>query len=407
MKNKAIMNTRSIRDKSADAGPAVEWLVNGAKGAPLPQDVLFKLCTLLVDGHLPICRGAVFVTTLHPNIMGRGFFWRRGAEEVTVAEAPYGVIDTDEFQHNPLIRVFKDGVEIRRRLCDPECPDDFLILDELRDQGVTDYIAMPLDFTNGEVHAVSWSTDQKGGFTDVEIEELHKVRPPLARIAEIFAHRRTARNLLDAYLGARSGEKVLHGQIKRGDGQEIHAVVWFCDLRNSTPLADSMSRWEFLELLNGYFEAMGGAVLDHGGEVLRFIGDAVLAIFPVSDDGFSIDEACRRAVEAAHDAVERMEVLNRDREKGGNPPLGFGIGLHLGDVMYGNIGTEDRIEFTVVGAAANEAARIESQTKTLGVPFIVSENVVAHLSGDWRSLGRYALRGVGHDIEIFTEADGR
>jgi len=219
----------------------------------------------------------------------------------------------------------------------------------------------------------------------------------LARIAEIYAHMRKAHNVLDAYLGRQAGEKVLAGQIRRGDGQDIHAVIWFCDLRDSTPLADSMSRQDFLRLLNDYFECVLGPVMERGGEVLRFIGDAALAIFPIGTQ--PVGEACAQAVAAAKEAISRMQKLNQGRAVA----LRFGIGLHLGDVMYGNIGTPSRIEFTVIGAAANEAARIESLCKVLKVPLIASEKVVKHLSrGEWKSLGRHALRGVGNEMELFT-----
>ena len=163
-----------------------------------------------------------------------------------------------------------------------------------------------------------------------------------------------------------------------------------------------MSREAFLSLLNEYFECLAGAVLDHEGEVLRFIGDAALAIFPVTDEGWSVAEACEAAVAAAKDALGRMVKLNNQRESFGAPPLGFGIGLHLGDVMYGNIGTSERIEFTVIGAAANEAARVEGLCKTLDVNFLISEQVREHLKGKWQSLGKHALRGVGDEIEVFT-----
>ncbi len=200
-----------------------------------------------------------------------------------------------------------------------------------------------------------------------------------------------------AYLGRHAGEKVLAGHIRRGDGGDIHAVIWFCDLRDSTPLADSMSRQDFLRLLNDYFECVLGPVMERGGEVLRFIGDAALAIFPIGTQ--PVGEACAQAVAAAKEAISRMQKLNQGRAVA----LRFGIGLHLGDVMYGNIGTPSRIEFTVIGAAANEAARIESLCKVLKVPLIASEKVVKHLSrGEWKSLGRHALRGVGNEMELFT-----
>jgi len=188
---------------------------------------------------------------------------------------------------------------------------------------------------------------------------------------------------------------VLAGQIKRGDAQDIEAVIWFCDLRDSTPLADSMSRRDFLHLLNEYFECVLGPVLERQGEVLRFIGDAALAIFPV--DGRPA-EACAKALDAAREALARMEKLNENRK----PPLRCGIGLHLGSLTYGNIGTPSRIEFTVIGAAANEAARIESLCKPLEVDLVVSERVARALPGPWRSLGSHTLRGVGDKMQLFT-----
>ena len=206
---------------------------------------------------------------------------------------------------------------------------------------------------------------------------------------------RKARNILDAYLGPNAGAKVLAGQIKRGDGEDIHAVIWFCDLRDSTALADSMSRRDFLSILNEYFECTLEPVLQRKGEVLRFIGDAALAIFPI--DGRP-REACAAAVEAAREALARMEKANKKRPL----PLRFGIGLHLGELTYGNIGTPGRIEFTVIGAAANEAARIESLCKQLEVDLLVSEHVARVLPIRWRSMGSHTLRGVGDKIELFT-----
>ena len=267
---------------------------------------------------------------------------------------------------------------------------------------LADYIIQPLDFTDGQIHAASFSTKQDGGFTDAELVAIRRIRPALSRLAEVMAHRRVAKNLLDAYLGHQSGEKVLAGKIKRGDGEDIHAVIWFSDLRGSTPLADSMSRSDFLALLNVYFDCMAGAVLDGGGEVLRYIGDAVLAIFPVHPETATYSKTCNQAAEAAREAVARMAKVNVERAAAGEPELGFGIGLHLGDVLYGNIGTPNRIEFSVIGAAANEAARIEAMTKVLAVNVLVSEDVARHLDGEWQSLGKHALRGVGDKIELFV-----
>jgi adenylate cyclase len=385
----------AAQDSLIEIQPVVDWLDNGAPPARLPQEVLLHLCRRLVASGLPLYRVAVFVRTLHPNVAGRGFFWREGCEEVEVDQAEHSFIGTDEHLSSPVYAVWSTNQEVRRRIADPACPMDYPVLAELRAEGASDYLAVPLRFINGEVHVGSFATRRPGGFAEAEIAALRRVVPPLSRMAEIYGLRRMARNILDAYLGQQAGEKVLAGHIRRGDGEDINAVIWFCDLRDSTPLADSMSRQDFLRLLNEYFECVLGPVLERQGEVLRFIGDAALAIFPVGDNAA---EACARAVGAAKEAISRMHVLNERREF----PLRFGIGLHLGDVMYGNIGTPSRIEFTVIGAAANEAARIEALCKSLKADVLVSERVVKHLPGEWTPLGRHALRGVGNEIELFT-----
>lgn len=376
--------------------PIVDWLVDGAPPAKLPENVLLMLCHRLRDAGFPLYRANVSVRTLHPNMLGRGFNWNEDRDAVEVIEAPYEFLESEQFRNSPMRVIFQENVEVRRRLIDPGCPMDFGILPDLLAAGVTDFIALPLRFLNGEVHAASYATRQPQGFSEDQLEALRRVSNALARVAEIYAHLRKARNVLDAYLGHQTGEKVLAGQIKRGDGEEIRAVIWFCDLRDSTPLAESMSREAFLRLLNEYFECVLGPVQERGGEILRFIGDAALAIFPIGNDPASV--ACSKALDAANQAVSRMEKFNSGRET----PLRFGIGLHLGLVLYGNIGTPTRIEFTVIGAAANEAARIEGLCKTLQVEVTVSENVARHLPGRLRSLGRHQLRGVGLPVEVFT-----
>ena len=380
--------------------PIGDWLDDGAPPARLPQDVLLHLARRMGGIGISLYRVAVFVRTLHPNVAGRAFVWNADRDQVEMTSAEHGIQDTEQFLRSPVRVVYTEHVEVRRRLCDAACPDDFPILADLRKEGATDFLALPLHFLNGEVHAASFATRRPGGFSDAEVDALRRLMPPFNRVAEIYALRRMARNILDAYLGQQAGEKVLAGQIKRGDGEEIRAVIWFCDLRDSTPLADSMSREAFLALLNEYFECVLGPVQERGGEILRFIGDAALAIFPIGNDPAAV--ACAKALGAARDALGRMKTLNQARKQAGGRSLHFGIGLHLGLVLYGNIGTPTRIEFTVIGAAANEAARIESLCKTLKVDLLISEHVARHLAERPRSLGRHALRGVGEPIELFT-----
>jgi len=384
-----------VADQALNVRPIAAWLDDGARTAREPGDMLAQLCRRLVASGVSLYRVGVFVRTLHPNVAGRAFFWRDDREEVEVDSADHRWFGSEDHLKSPIYAVWTTNSETRRCLADPACPMDYPVLTDLRTEGASDYLAVPLRFLNGEVHVASFATRRPGGFTPGELDALREVLPPFTRVAEIYAHMRKARNILDAYLGPNAGEKVLAGRIKRGDAEDIDAVIWFCDLRDSTRLADSMSRREFLALLNDYFECVLGPVLERHGEVLRFIGDAALAIFPVAGRPA---EACAKALAAAQEALARMEKLNEKRTR----PLRFGIGLHLGELTYGNIGTPSRIEFTVVGAAANEAARIESLCKHLDVDLLVSQRVAAALPAPWKSLGSHTLPGVGDKMELFT-----
>lgn len=383
-----------------DVQPIVDWIIGGAKGAAAdPALLLGAFCERMLAAGVPLDRVAVFVRPLHPNVGARAFYWRESDRNVTVNEEGHSFIGTEEHLASPITYVRRTREPVRRRLCDPGVPADFPVLEELRAEGVTDYLIMPLEFIDGDVHAVSFSTRHKGGFTDAEIAALWRVQPAFTRVIEIVALTRKAGNILDAYLGRHSGSKVLEGRIRRGDTETLRAVIWFCDLRESTSLAEAIGAPAFLATLNDYFDAVLDPVTEHGGEVLSFIGDAALAIFPIRDDP---GEAARHAVDAAVAAIARMRTLNERRSASALPPLGFGIGLHAGEFVYGNVGTRDRITFTVIGPAANEAARIESLCKTLGASPLVSAHVARHVPVAWKSLGLHTLRGVGQPIELFT-----
>ncbi|HUQ24844.1 MAG TPA: adenylate/guanylate cyclase domain-containing protein [Burkholderiales bacterium] len=384
-----------MAEKTLNVHAMVEWLESARP--EMPDSFIASACQQMLAHGIAIARFAVFARTLHPNVAGRGFFWR--AEKPTEVEgtvAEHDWMGSDAHLASPIHAIQATGEEIRRHLADPACRLDFAILAELRAEGMTDYYATPLPTITGEKLLASFTTRQPGGFSDAELAALRRLRAPFGRVAEILSLRRKAQNILDAYLGEQTGQKVLAGQIKRGDGEEIRAVIWFCDLRDSTPLADSMSRQAFLALLNQYFECVLGPVQERKGEILRFIGDAALAIFPIGNEPAAV--ACAKALDAAKDSISRMKKLNASRAL----PLRFGIGLHLGLVLYGNIGTPTRIEFTVIGAAANEAARIEALCKTLKVDLALSEQVARHVTGGLRSLGYHQLRGVGVPVEIFT-----
>ena len=322
----------------------------------------------------------------------------------------YEILESDAYLKSPYASIFEGAGGTRRRLGVPGLALDFPILEDLKAEGATDYVAMPMLFSDGKINAITFAGDRPGGFTTAELEMIYEAVPVFGRLMEVHALRLTARTILDTYLGRHSGERVLNGGIKHGDGEDIHAVIWFCDLRGSTRLADRLPRSTFLSLLNDFFDAMAGAVLDSGGEVLRYIGDAALAIFPVGATTPTPErcalhvDACNRAMNAAQDAMGRLADANARRAEAGDPPIGYGIGLHLGDVMYGNIGVPERLEFSVIGAAANEAARIESMTKALHKPVLMSSDFARVVPNRLVSLGVHVLRGVSEPQEIFTLA---
>lgn len=386
-------------DPHLEVQPLIDWLIEGAQPADNPRDALRLLCQRMLECGLRVQRVAIFVRPLHPNVAARAFYWREGNDAVEVNDEDHAFMSTDEYLASPTRVVSATRQEIRIRLSDRAAPQEFPVLQDLRAAGFTDYLITPLEFLNGEVHSLSLATRSEGGFTTAEVAAIGRIKPALTRIVEIFGLTGKARNILDAYIGRHAGARVLQGRIQRGDAESIHAVIGFCDLRDSTALAESIGAQAYLSTLNDYFECVLAPVLERGGEVLSFIGDAALVIFPVGRDPA---DAATRAVDAARDAMARMQVLNERRSASESVQLRFGVGLHLGDVLYGNVGIPTRIAFTVVGAAANETARIEALCKTLDASLLVSDQVANLAPRDWTSLGEHQLRGVGKPIELFT-----
>jgi adenylate cyclase len=402
MHGRACADTRAVSgaNRSLDVQPVIDWLIEGPPSiGDDPKRLLGTFCEQMLACGLPAARVAIFARPLHPNVAARAYYWREADRRVEMNEEGHAFVGSDEHLSSPIERVRRTGASIRRRLADPNEPDDFPVLAELREQGLTDYLIQPLRFIDGEIHGFSVATRQAGGFSDAEIDAIRRVTPALTRLVEILSWTRKAGYILDAYLGPHTGARVLQGRIRRGDTEALHAVIWFCDLRDSTRVAEAIGASAFAALLNDYFDAVLAPVIERGGEVLSFIGDAALAIFPV---GAQPEQASKRAVDAARDAIARIDALNERRLAEGSMPLRFGIGIHVGEFLYGNVGTQDRITFTVIGPAANEAARIEALCKTLGVSPLVSEHVARHVPLAWRSLGRQSLRGVGQPIELFT-----
>jgi adenylate cyclase len=376
----------------------IDWLIDGARSSSSPPQMMAELCERLVQAGLPLWRVGVFVQTLHPDIFGRNFIWRPGAEVVT-GTAGFDLLDSPGFVNNPLAIVFGKGQEVRCRLDDPESKR-FPFLDEMRAEGVTDYIALPLMFIGGSTHASSWTTKRPGGFSDDELATLRRIVTPMARIVEIVDLRRTASILLDTYVGNRAGERILGGQIRRGHTDTMDAAIWLSDLRGFTALSDRVSAETVVDILNGYFDCQVSAIKNHGGEVLKFMGDGLLAVFPIAEQDGDIHQVCVRVLEAARESrasVDAMrypigEALERFR---------FGVALHVGRILYGNIGGGNRLDFTCIGPAVNLAARLEKMAGRLHRTVVASRAFAEASPGAWMDLGEFPIAGFSSAERVY------
>ncbi|MBZ4417524.1 adenylate/guanylate cyclase domain-containing protein [Myxococcus sp. RHSTA-1-4] len=384
-------------------GPDVAgWLVSEARSVESPAPLLEALCQRLQAQGVPLARASISLFTLHPLLHGRSFRWRPG-QGVSTEVHPHGLQHLPGFALSPFKALLDGSPGIHRRLEAPSAPGDFPMFDELRADGLTDYLALPVCFSDGARHAVSWATDAPGGFSDAQLALLHGLHPLLQLVLEVLARKDMTGVLLDTYLGRDTGRRILQGQIRRGDGETTSAVICLSDLRSFTALSDALPRDALLELLNAYFETMVGAFHAHGAEVLKFMGDAVLAIFRI-DAGSPVEERCEAAARTVREAVAAATRDNVERRRQGLPTYEFGAALHVGDVMYGNIGATDRLDFTVIGPAVNLASRIGGLCAALNEPVLLSEAFVSHYQGDTKDLGEHVLKGVGMPVRIYTLA---
>jgi adenylate cyclase len=380
----------------------VDWLIGGAHSAATPDGVLNEMCERVVASGIPIWRVAAFIRTLHPEIMGRRLEWREGAG-TTAHEASFAVFDSDAFRGSPVARVYQEGEPLRVRL-DTPATSEFPHLDELRAEGATDYLAVPFLFSNGEIHVGTWATRASGGFTEAQLSALHRVTEPLSRVAEIRALRRTAANLLDTYVGREAGGRILAGQIRRGFSETIRAVIWLSDMRGFTALADRIEPAALIALLNRYFDCQVPAILAHGGEVLKFMGDGLLAIFPLGE-GSDPPSVCRAALAAATETRAAVAALDDWPRLAPSAGPRFGLALHVGELLYGNLGAARRLDFTCIGPAVNLAARLESLTGRLGRTTLLSAEFAGHCGTGTVPLGEFALAGFRAKVPVFGLRD--
>ncbi|HTG22558.1 MAG TPA: adenylate/guanylate cyclase domain-containing protein [Reyranella sp.] len=379
--------------------PLARWFVTEAYRITDTGQLIGAAGEQLVAAGIPLYRLAYFQLTLHPEFAGKAYTWRRG-HGVEVSEATHGLMERSEYLDNPLPPVFEQRRTVRVRLeaVEPQAP----ILKQLKQNGATDYVALPLLFTTGHVDALSVVSDRPGGFSADDLDRMFQLQFAFTRIVETHSLRDTAENLLDAYVGRAAGQRILAGEVKRGDGQTIEAVLWYCDLRGFTRASDRLPRDAIIALLNDYFSIMGGAVTSAGGEILKFMGDGMLAMLPIASPA-ERSATVARAAEAAVAAYRMIAALNLMRTTVDEPAVRFGLALHVGEVMFGNIGASARLDFTVIGPAVNHAARLEKLCGQLDRPIVVSQALAALLpEREVVLLGHHLLKDIDAPQPVYS-----
>jgi adenylate cyclase len=397
----AVVSKLSARDEH----PVIRWLMTDARRRTDANDFLEAFAHELRAAGVDVARITTGVPILHPQIFSFSGLWQLG-KDTTERLYRSGPGFAATMSNSPIRIAYEGGGPVRCDLTASPRDGEFAILADLRREGFTDYIVYAVPFADGSHKALSLATTRGEGFDGGELELFEAMIPAVGFNLEVQALRRTARTLLDTYVGRQSGGRVLEGQIQRGTGETIRAVIWLCDLRGFTGLSETLPRDELIDLLNCYFGPMCDAVMAEGGEVLKFIGDAMLAIFPIKTDTAGV---CGAALVAAARAQAALVEENRRREGLSLPRIEYGLALHVGDVLYGNIGSDTRLDFTVIGPAVNLTARIESMCRQLGRPLLLSADFVKAAAIAALSLGAFPLRGVGVEQEIFVpsgSADG-
>jgi adenylate cyclase len=396
------MDAPSAIDSAAaySIGDVSHWLTSETRDERFIDNIFAEFCMRLQRAGIPIKRASLHLLIQHPQWLGARILWADGMREATITRVDYDVRQRSEYIGSPVDEIMRGATEVREHLeRDPARGRKHGLYGELRSLGLTDYVAWPVHHTLGKRHMVAFSTDRRGGFDEAHIAGLRGLLPILALVSEIRMKNRLARTLLETYVGAHAGELILAGATRRGSGTTVRAAILICDLRDFTRISDSWPRDDVISLLNDYFDTVSEPIVRHGGEILKFMGDGLLAIFPLSQPS-----ACADLLHAVTEARQAMAALNEKNRASGGEPLNFGIGVHVGDVMYGNIGSRARLDFTVIGPAVNMASRLEALTKQLGKPVLLSRAFADLVAGDFNleRVGEYPVRGFSDPIELFA-----
>lgn len=385
-----------------------QWITGEGLAGATETEMMSGFCQRAVAAGLPLAHAVLFIDTLHPIHEGRAVRWWRATGKTEVTD--YGRTNEGDaavsWRATPFFRLVETGGKASRHRVHDEAETGSTFFRQRREEGLTEYICVMNRFAAegviGEMDSVTsgWGTDRPEGFSDGDLSALKRVLPHLALAMKCAALGRMAGALVETYLGRGAGRQVLSGRIARGVAERIGAALWFSDLRGFTKITDTASPDQIIPLLNDYADAVLSAIHDRGGDVLKLIGDGVLAIFRSDDGGL----ACRAAIAAAKSAAARIDELNKRREAERLPTTHMYVGLHMGEVFFGNIGSKDRLDFTVVGPAVNEASRIAAMCRSADQPLLMSAAFAQALDDPRRivSVGRFALRGVGRPQELFT-----
>jgi adenylate cyclase len=375
------------------------WLIDAARRNPSFAAIIDEFAWRLVAAGAPLLGVSLHGETLHPQFLGATYLWWRDPGQTHTLMIGHGIANRTPYAGNIVRRVREGGETVRRRLDGPDEQLDMAILQDLKARGATEFLALPIPSPFGfGRYMVAFATDRVDGFTDKEAADLTFLSRRLSVIADMNSQRLIAQNVLRAYLGPQTGPRVLAGQIRRGSGEAISAVVWSSDLRGFTELSDHVSGDRVIAILNEVFDLQAAAIASHGGEILKFIGDGLLAIFPAP----TADDAPHAAASALAAARETLAALAARTSPDGEAPLRIAIALHYGSVIYGNIGAADRLDFTVIGPAVNLVSRVEAVAKSLDLPLVVSDDFVAAYGESLPSIGMHKLRGLERPHELFA-----
>lgn len=396
----ALFRNPPYPNDTSAVGEIILWILNDGRHCKDIATFVTAFAECLRDHHVSVSRIYLGVRRLHPAIRGRAFAWREDRGSTTVKLRPHGIEATSYYLDNPIADIFAVGAKIRRRLNEELRDTDYPVLHELRREGGTDYIALPLDFQAKSYQAIAYTSSALNGFSQKEAAVLEGIVPAIAAVIELFNERDDAQRLLATYVGERAGRKILAGSIQRGECDTVNSVLWLCDLENFTHMAEILSSEDLIELLDDYFDAVVSPIESAGGEVLKFMGDAVLAIFDLT---LTSDHAavCRDATNAAHDAAAAVNELNTKWQSKLGHTVGFGLALHIGKVAYGNVGSAGRLDFTAIGPAVNLVSRIEPLTRTLRQTIVMSEDFVGQLELPVFELGTFRLKGLSEPQVIY------